>query len=177
MLKIRLALLALGVALLLPSVGHAQSKNSVPAAPIPAQIAAAKKIFISNTGAGFVPDTAPNLPWRPHDFPEQTWSGTPDRIYNEFYAEMKKSGRLQLLSSPADADLIVELSLVNSSEAVKFQLVITDPKTHVVLWTLHEFMEPAMLQSSRDKNFEQGLQNISANFLALVAAPVTANQR
>jgi hypothetical protein len=73
-------MLALGVRAL-----GAQTAD-VPAAPRPAQIVAAKKVFISNAGVGT------------------------DMTYDQFYAAIKGWGRYELVASPADADLVFEIS-------------------------------------------------------------------
>lgn len=144
------------------------------AAPVPAQILAAKTIFIGNSGSESDPNAG-----RFGQF-----SGSPDRPYNEFYAAMKASPRFSLVSAPADADLVFEISFMelpvaggvvnggstpNTADA-KFRLVILDPKTHVVLWTFVEYVEGAMLQGNRDKNFEQTLGKLVANIQSLASS-------
>ena len=50
MLKVRLAVASLGLAMILPAAStlFAQTASVAPAAPIPSQILTAKKVFISN---------------------------------------------------------------------------------------------------------------------------------
>ena len=63
-----------------------------PAAPAPVPIFSAKKVFVSNaTGEIRLP------------------LGNPDLAYDEFYAAMKSWGRYEIVSSPADADLVFEI--------------------------------------------------------------------
>jgi hypothetical protein len=62
-----------------------KGRKDVPAAPIPAVIVNAKKVFLNNGGGS-------------------------DLAYDSFYAEMKKWGRYEIVGSPEEADLIVELS-------------------------------------------------------------------
>ena len=71
----------------------------------------------------------------------------------------------KLASAPADADLVFEISFAefpvplyaerrrhaNVADA-KFRLVILDPKTHVTLWTITEYVGGAILQGNREKN-------------------------
>ena len=40
-----------------------------------------------------------------------SYSGGPDRAYNEFYAAMKTWGRYELVAAPRDADLVFEIRL------------------------------------------------------------------
>src|SRR5271168_4126405 len=98
-----------------------------PSAPVPAQLVTAGKIFISNAGGDIDPNTR-----RLGEF-----VGLPIRPYNEFYAAMKSWGRYQLVSAPAEADLVFEISfsvsLATGGADAKFHLVILDPKTHVTL--------------------------------------------
>jgi hypothetical protein len=49
MLKVRLVVMSLAIAMMLPLVSVLQAQ--APAAPIPSQILTAKKVFISNAGA------------------------------------------------------------------------------------------------------------------------------
>ena len=44
--------------------------------------------------------------------------GGPDRTYNEFYAVVKGSGSYELVSAPAGADLIFEISFASSLAGV-----------------------------------------------------------
>jgi hypothetical protein len=144
-----------------------------PAAPVPPQIYSAKTVFISNAGGATDPYTG-----RYGDF-----SGSPDRAYDEFYDAMKTWPRYSLVSAPADADLIFEISFTEfpvpgdvtktgSGPAVadaKFRLVILDPKTHVTLWTFTEYVGGALLEGNRDKNFDQALGRIVADIQSLAA--------
>jgi hypothetical protein len=113
-----------------------QQPNDPPSAPVPTPIFAAKKVFISNATGEIV------LP-----------PGNPDLTYDEFYAAMKSWGRYQLVSSPADADLVLEVRFTfvvgptdvnqgggGSSQVFQFRLVILDPKSHVVLWAFSEIL-------------------------------------
>jgi hypothetical protein len=147
----------------------AQHSAEAPKAPIPQQIADAKKVFISNIGGD--------------SFAEEVYSHGRDYVYNEFYAAMKRWGHFEVVSSPADADLVIEVGLtVASSEArvikgdtvgagydPQVRLVFLDPKTHVVLWSYLEHVPVALLKSNRDKNLDQTLTKIVENTKGLVA--------
>jgi len=143
-----------------------QSKRPAPA-PVPAQIGAAQKVFISNAG-GESFETV---------FDETVFNGGPDRPYNEFYAAIKTWGRYELVSSPADADLILEISWVLTDTGLKLpvlgqlRLVVVDPKTHVTLWNVAEYVRGALLLGNRDKNFDQAMNTIVARMKGLIAPP------
>jgi hypothetical protein len=86
---------------------------------------------------------------------------------------MKAWGRFELVPGPADADLVFEIRFTDptgpvNSEGVKqgspgapqFRLVIIDPKTHIKLWAVTEFLEAAILQGNRNKNFDQAMTRL-----------------
>lgn len=158
MLKARIAMAFLGLAMLLPAPSALLAQTPLaPAAPVPSQIIAAKKVFISNTGVGF-------------DSVE--WSGGPDRIYNEFYAAMKSLGGYELAGAPADADLVLGVSVINSPGRSQFELEILDPRSRIVLWTVYEPIGLAGLQKTRDKSFDATIDKLVGDLKALSAQPV-----
>jgi len=144
--------------------GLSAQQGKVPvAAPVPAQIGAAQKIFISNAG-GESFETVMD---------EVVFNGGPDRPYNEFYAVMKSWGRYELVSSPAAADLALEISWTLSDTGLRLpvlgqlRLVVVDPKTNVVLWNLTEYVRGAILLGNRDKNFDQAMNTIVTRMKSL----------
>jgi hypothetical protein len=147
----------------------AASAQDLPAAPVPVQILNAKKVFIANGGAavyGIRQFTA--------------YHGGPNRPYNEFYAVMKKWGRYELAASPADADLVLEVSLTPSGSAGDFpslHLAIVDPKTHILLWAINERVEGAALLGHRDDNFDHGMSALVGDLKTLDALPKTNAER
>jgi hypothetical protein len=170
MLKVRLAVASLGIALMLPAASAqlAQTANITPAAPLPSQIFTAKKVFISNVGKEFLPGI---------------WSGGPDRTYNEFYAAIKMWGRYDLVATPADADMVLEISFSNpiawvgggsSSNTPHFCLVLLDPKTHITLWTLNEETSISHLQKGRDKSLGETIAKLVGDLKALTNQSVPA---
>lgn len=159
-----------------------QGKDPLPA-PLPSQIVNGRKVFISNAGGD-----SHNL-----------YNGGPDRLYNQFYAGIKNWGRYELVGSPAEADLVFEVSLANpfvgeyvgggggqtsvfsdrSATDPRFRLVILDPRTRVTLWVFTEHIKPALLQGNRDKNFEQGVNYLVNDLRNLAGLPpaATANSK
>ena len=134
-----------------------QAQQTTPnAAPGPPQIAAAHKVFVSNGGGS-------------NYF--NMFTGGPDRAYNSLYAELKQSNRYQLVSAPADADLIfqirsiapaVDASTPDSPGGIAYNpqliLSIQDPATHAVLWTTSANVRAVGTQSRRDREFDQSLE-------------------
>ena len=165
MIRIRLVCVALvlsGFLAGLPSRTFALDQEAMTpnAAPVPALLVTAKKVFISNAGA--------DSGLFPHPF-----SGDPDRAYNQFYADVSSWGRYQLVTSPGEADLVFELQLSapnGPSNADKskgasdplpmFRLVIYDRPTHYVLWALTESIAPAEKQKTHDHNFDEALAEL-----------------
>jgi hypothetical protein len=155
----------------LTGTAAAQGKK-VEAAPIPTQITIGKRAFIANGGG--------DVRW--NDDP--LFSRGVDRSYNQFYAGMKGAGRYELVSAPADADLIFEIELlVPTAEpqaasrleltAVpfdpQFRLTIRDPKTNVLLWGFTEHVQWAILRGNRDKNFDDAMTRVLADVQGLAS--------
>ena len=159
-LRVAVALLAL------TTLSSAQQSKMPPPAPVPPQIAAAEKVFISNAGG----ESFENV------IDQTVFNGGPDRPYNQCYALLKEWGRFQLLSSPADADLVLEVSWVLTDTGLRLpvlgqlRLVVIDPKTHVTLWNFTEYVRGAMLLGNRDKNFDQAMTTI-VNRTKILANP------
>ena len=89
-----------------------QSKWPVPA-PVPVQIGAAQKVFISNAG-GESFETV---------IDQTVFNGGPDRPYNQFYSAMKGWGRYELVPSPEAADLVLEISWVLADTGLKLPVL------------------------------------------------------
>jgi len=149
---------------LLQLVSAQQSKGE---APVPAQIGAAQKVFISNAGGATLETVI-----------DQTiFHGGPDRPYNQFYAAVKNWGRFEFVSSPADADMVLEISWALTDAGLRLpvlgqvRLVIIDPKTHITLWNITEYVQGALLLGNRDKNFDQAMNTVVARMKALMAPP------
>ena len=149
--------------LLLASMAWAAKPAAVPKAPIPAQILAARSIFIANGGASVITFDNPNL------------------TYDEFYAGMNTWGRYQLAAAPDRADLIYEISLQSGGGFVEFPanntnltdvrvvLTIMDPKTQTVLWRCSEHVGVAALAGTWRKNFDSAVQAVVTDAMALVS--------
>lgn len=152
------------VALTVTSVAFPQAQQ--PGAPVPAQILASNKAFISNAGQ----DSASAAAFKRE--------GDLDRPYNQFYAAMKSWGRYELVATPSDADLILEIGFTaplntcgsTTCYAPQLGLAIFDAKTHFTLWTLIEPVKGAFRKTTWDKNVNQGMTNL-VNDLKKLAGP------
>jgi hypothetical protein len=145
--------IAAAIALLAIPIATEAKVPDPPAAPIPTQILTAKKVFISNSES-----TADII------------FGVRDLTYNVLYDHMKNWGKYELVSAPADADLIFNINfviLVNQ----QLRLVVLDPKTHTVLWTFAEPVQPWNRQSTGRKNFDQTMSKLVDDVRKLTALP------
>ena len=159
------------------TVAAQQPKQPVSAAPIPLQIVSAKKVFIAYAG-------------QENNLTVPTYNGGPDRTYNQFYAVVKGWGRYQLASSPADADLVLQIAFINPIAEVKvygpggsfstqgssvndpqFRLLILDPKSNVLLWALSQHIHEAKSSADREKNFDEALDYIVNDLKRLTRQP------
>jgi hypothetical protein len=177
MLKVKLAVAFLGFAMMLPTTAAvlAQAVAIAPAAPLPSQILTAKKVFISNAGSGA---------------DRQLWSGGPDRPYNEFYAAIRSSGQYEIVATPADADLVLEISFADpltdvsgskdsgasSSGTPQLKLVLVDPKTRIILWTLYGKPSMGHLQKGRDQALVDTIGKLAGDLKALTVQPAAATK-
>lgn len=127
----------------------AKTRKDIPPAPLPTAIVNAHTVFLSNKGGS-------------------------DLAYDAFYQAMKNWGKFQIVGSPDDADLIVELSYevvhegtrvwsstntynnttqVHSAQVVDPQLILTiyDSKTKNSLWSTIDHRRLARLEKNREK--------------------------
>lgn len=140
-----------------------------PPAPVPPQIATAQRFFISNGGGESFEDVIDQV----------VFDGGPDRPYNEFYASMKSWGQREIVLSPSEADLILTISWALTDTGLRLpvlgqlRLSIVDPKTHVTLWTVTEYVRGAVFLDNRNKNFDQAM-NIIVNRAETLLLPAPA---
>ncbi len=142
------------IALFTVPIATAKKVPDPPAAPIPVQVLTGKKVFISNTES-----TADII------------FGVPNLTYNVLYDHMKGWGQYELVLAPSDADLIFTINFVVLLNP-QLRLVVLDPKTHVVLWTFAEPVQPWMRQSTGRKNFDQTMSALVDDVKKLTAPPV-----
>lgn len=138
-----------GLALTCGVSANDKKKKDVPIAPLPAMIVNARKIFLANGGGS-------NL------------------AYDAFYSQMKEWGRYQVVGSPDEAELIVEIAYriddkgtrvwsstntynnttqVHSAHVIDPQLILTiyDAKTKNSLWSETDHRRLAKREKNREK--------------------------
>jgi hypothetical protein len=163
MKSIRSAVLCILALVSVVGLSFAASKDPA-AAPIPSQILSAKKIFIANGGSSV--ETAETI--------------SPDLPYDEFYAGMRSLGRFELLSSPADADLVFEIRFVTVPPTIyrgdgsrtrrQVELLLIDPHTRITLWTIYEQFDGAGMDSNKRKDLDGGIAALLGDLAKLTAA-------
>jgi hypothetical protein len=149
-----------GIAAHAPFMGNATptaERAATISAPVPAALIAAHTAFLSNAGedAGLFP----------HPF-----TGGQDRGYGYAYNALKEGGRFHLVDSPAEADVVLELSLNAPTGSLSgnkvagvadplptFKLTVYDRASHYILWTVMQTIDPAALQKTHDRNFDVAL--------------------
>lgn len=147
-------------------VAPAQQTAPAPPAPIPPQILSAHVVFVSNGGGSNYFDI---------------FTGGPDRAYNTFYADLQQANRFQLVSSPAQADLIFEIRAIapavgdvgNVGYNPQLILNILDPKTSAVLWTTSANVRAAGTQKHRDQGFDQSVAVLVDKLGEVTGQPLT----
>ena len=153
-----------------PNTARQSTGTGASVAPVPTQILAAKKVFISNVPGEvfYFRRDAEDDPYRP---------------YNQFYAELKNWGYHELVSAPTDADLILEVRLsgrpVLSSatrqapvNAAYLEVTVRDPKTQAVLWWLAERLEGANRVATGEKNYNTAMTNLVNDWKKLLGQPI-----
>ncbi len=160
-------------ALLTAAAAYAQLPAYTQAGPVPQAIRSAKKVFVSNAGSdsGLFPSP---------------FSGDPNRAYTQFYAALKTTNQFALADDPSDADLVLELQLIapngptEGSKALgasdplpMFRLTIFDRKTHYILWSITQSVDPALGQKNHDHTFDAAILVLVEKFQQLTGKPVT----
>ncbi len=135
------------------AASQAASSAETPVAPMPAQLTNARRVFLAN-GSG---DSDPAI---------AKYTGGPDGMYNQLYADIKGLGRYDLAPSPSEADVVLELQITypvfqHSFMYPKFRLEVRDPKTNVLLWTYTEVVNGAFLAKNGRKNVAAALARLT----------------
>ena len=144
------------------SLSACSAQSQLASYTVPSQFRTAKTVFLANAG------------------------GNENELialgYTGFYRALLASGRYTLVTAPADAELVFELSgyspttVVNGSSypyTTAFRLVVRDLKTQTMLWTMYEEIDRSSLQ----KGVDQALGRLVADLQALAAGtyPQTAS--
>jgi hypothetical protein len=136
-------------------IAEAQKTPDVPPAPVPIQILTAKKIFITNGDSDPV-------------------QGIPSLAYGEFYASLKSLGIYELVQTPADADVVLEVRheiVFPTQEVFVLRLAILDSKTGILLCRITEHVEPWAREATGRKNFDEAMTNLVSDLNKLIISP------
>jgi len=132
---------------------QAQQPPATPTAPLPAQLVNAKRVFVSNGGG----DNGSEI---------SRYTNGPDGLYNQFYADVKALGRYDLVSSPADADIVLEIGyniayFPRDVSYPKLKLEVRDPRTNVLLWSFTEGVNWAGTLKSGRKHLSEAIEKLA----------------
>lgn len=154
---------------LIDTTAPAQQPSSTSQAPVPPQILSAQRVFVSNGGGSNYFDA---------------FTGGPDRAYNVFYADLRRSSHYELVSAPAQADLVFEIRSIAPSvgdvDSVGYnpQLIlrIVDPRTSVVLWTTRSNVRAFGSKKSRDAGFDESVAVLVSKLAQVTGQPLTQTE-
>ncbi len=86
-----------------------------------------------------------------------------------------------MASAPGDADLVFEIGFTEKYEGSIFvaqlKLIFIDPKTHVALWTIYKYVEPAGMPKNREKNYDLAMTALLEDLKSTVAPPATGTSK
>jgi hypothetical protein len=145
-------------------------QTSASAAPVPAEIANAQAVFVSNGGGS-------------NYF--SIFTGGPDRAYNTLYRDLQKANRYELVGSPSEAQLIFEIRSVapavsgpHATVDYNPQLILSiiDPRTRAVLWTTSANVRAIGLQKRRDRQFDASVAVLMDKLGEITGQPLTPQQ-
>jgi hypothetical protein len=151
-------ILSLGI-LLSAATLHAQTPIT---APLPAQLSTAHTVFLANAGSNTDADSS--------------------YAYSSVYRKLEEWGGSPLATTPADADVLLELSVdayvfagaaPTGAPVWHLHLAIRDPKTDALLWVVNEPVQNAVLASSRSRNFDAAITKLIADLKVLSAGNAT----
>ena len=127
-------------------------------APVPAPILQGKRAFISYE----LGDVS--------SFPS-TYSGGPERAYNEFFQGMQQWGRYELVADPKDADVIFAIRFVDPPGIgnPQIRVGINDSHGRVSLWGFAEEINGALRKKNRDAAFSGAITQVINDVKLLVA--------
>jgi hypothetical protein len=143
----------------LPAVGQRKAAPvNASQAPVPAPIVTGKTAFISYE----LGDVS--------SFPS-TYSGGPERAYNEFFQGMQQWGRYQLVADPKDADVVFAIRFVDPPGIgnPQIRLGVSDARGRVSLWGFAEEIDGAFRKKNRDAAFSSAIAQVINDLKLLVA--------
>jgi hypothetical protein len=149
-----------------------QTVSAVPNGPIPAQIAAAHTVFLTNAGADA-------------NFPVDE-----NTAYTKVFTALQDWGRYQFVTAPAQADLIFQLrdiapitnvtgyrGGVYTLNSPAFELTIIDAKTNMPLWTVTSPVQLYGSGKTEAKWFAIAMTNLVSRVKVLANQPLTVDEQ
>ena len=150
----------------------AESTPLSPEAAVQARLLAAHNIFIVNEGG------------------DDQFPTSPAESQQRFAAAMQSWGRYRIVSSVADADLVLQLrsavstSVVDSTDNTGstvyynpyFRLVIADPPTLKPLWTITVPVLTGTIKKRKTDLFTLSVQNLTSQVKLLTGTPLTTQE-
>lgn len=137
-----------------PSTSAAASPSGPTDATLPPELLNAHKVFIANGGG---------------DNYFELFTGGPNRAYRDLYADLKRSGRYEIVASPRDADVVLEIRAIapyagygDDTGGPNPQLIlrVLDPATNTLLWTTTANVRAAGTLKQRNHGFDQSMDVI-----------------
>ena len=130
-------------------------------APVPTPLLNGKKAFISYELGGV---TA---------FPE-AYSGGPERAYSEFYTAMKAWNRYELVSDPAQADIVFAVRFSDPTGGTpQIRIGVTDAHSKIVLWGFVEQVDFKFRKKNRDLAFTDSVKLLVTDIQTLIGQSTT----
>jgi hypothetical protein len=129
----------------------ARDQRAVEAAPLPAQVVTAKKVFLAKGVGG-----------------DRAIRSGDDLAFDAFYAEMKRWGRFELVDAPEKADVLMELSYASApargrARDPRLTLKFIDPRTGLLLWSDSQARTKAFCRSNRERNLVKAVDQMITN--------------
>ncbi len=134
----RVKQLAVAVVICVAALMAVPAMEAQQGAPIPEQILTGKTVFVSNGGSTYAAVRS-------------------NQVYESFYLALNAWGKYKLVTNPANADLVFEISFSSpagdatggtSFREPQYKLVIVDAKTRIALWTIFEFAQPKNVEKA-----------------------------
>jgi len=132
------------------------------AAPLPSQLLSARSVFLGNAG------------FYGNDFSRM--------VYDDLYHQLTNWKRFALVSTPGEADLALEIELLTWNGVTQgdsigsnfLHLVIRDVKTHVIIWSISEYIKGAARSATYKKNAEEAVTKLVDDLKVLTTPSSTA---
>jgi hypothetical protein len=170
----------LAIAAVFSATANAQQAPIHERAPVPRQVLTARTAFIGNAGGEtYGAESYFNL---------TKYDGGPNRAYDAFYNAVREWGHYELVSSTANADVLLVIRFANpvvdrensSSPGdlphdwiydPQLRLSINDPRTGLALWSITEHIEPANARAAANRHFDEAVTRLVDDLQRLILDP------